>query len=153
MKLRRVSITLVAWLFLGRTLALSAAPEHAAPFTHPGILNSLEELQFIKGKINAGAEPWKSAFSKLDKSWYGGLKWKPSPCALVNPGFGGKPDNGCSAELKDASAAYVHALLWVLGGNEAHAQKAAEILDAWSATLQTHSGDNGDGGALCSGLF
>ena len=37
--------------------------------------------------------------------------------------------------LDDARAAYTHALLWYYTGNQAHANKAIEIMNAWSATL------------------
>ena len=38
--------------------------------------------------------------------------------------------------MRGGKAAYTHALLWVFTDKEAHAQKPAEILNAWSATLE-----------------
>ena len=32
------------------------------PIVHPGILQTRADLEFMKGKIHAGAEPWKSAW-------------------------------------------------------------------------------------------
>jgi hypothetical protein len=44
---------------------------------------------------------------------------------------------GDAEEMKDdAAAAYTHALLWYLSGEEAHARKAAEILNSWSELLE-----------------
>jgi peptidoglycan/xylan/chitin deacetylase (PgdA/CDA1 family) len=117
-------------------------PAKPAAFKHPGLLNSGEELQLIKTKVAAGEEPWKSAFERMRKSKEASLQWTPRPREIVDVGFHGKPDNGGGHELSDARAAYTHALIWVITGNEEHAKKAAEILDAWSATLQTHTGDN-----------
>src|SRR5262249_38306075 len=53
-----------------------------------------------------------------------------------------KPDHGCTDEKNDAIAAYTHALLWYFTGDRAHAQKAIEIMNAWSAVLVKHTGPN-----------
>ncbi|GAA0951259.1 alginate lyase family protein [Nonomuraea longicatena] len=39
-------------------------------------------------------------------------------------------------------AAYTHALQWYLTGDERHARKAVQIMDAWSAVITTHTGHN-----------
>ena len=40
----------------------------------------------------------------------------------------------------DGNAAYQNALMWCITGNEAHARKAVEILNAWSKTLRKMDG-------------
>ncbi|MCA9602224.1 MAG: alginate lyase family protein, partial [Myxococcales bacterium] len=47
----------------------------------------------------------------------------------------GLSEVGCAEQLDDSAAAYGHALAWYYGGDRAHAQKAVEILNAWSGTL------------------
>jgi hypothetical protein len=47
------------------------------------------------------------------------------------------PDVHCSHEKDDAVAAATHALLWALGGDERHAQKAIALLNGWSI-LEDH---------------
>ena len=47
--------------------------------------------------------------------------------------------------MRDASAAYCHALEWCLTGQQAHAAKAIEILNAWSSTLESIAGDKDQG--------
>jgi hypothetical protein len=42
---------------------------------------------------------------------------------------------GGVAHSDDARAAYSHALMWALTGNQAYANKAIEIMNAWSSTL------------------
>ena len=42
--------------------------------------------------------------------------------------------------VADANAAYQNALIWCVTGDEAHARKAVEILDAWSGTLERMEG-------------
>jgi hypothetical protein len=106
-------------------------------FKHPGLLNSKAELDLIKARIKAGAEPWSSAFNRLKNSGYANLSWSPHPLAVVHA-------NGKDADLEneDAKAAYAQALLWYFTGNDAYARKSAQILDAWSGQLASHVSTN-----------
>lgn len=111
-------------------------------FHHPGILNNQEELDFIRDRVQAGAEPWKSAFTRLTESRYASLAYTPRPRVVVEAGPHSRPDIGAGDEKSDAIAAYTHALLWQLTGKKPHAEKAIEIMNAWSAVLQEHKGFN-----------
>ncbi|MDF7809581.1 alginate lyase family protein [Pontiellaceae bacterium B12219] len=62
------------------------------------------------------------------------------PVAHVHRDSYGANRVGDPAITHDGEAAYSHALQWVITGNEAHAEKAKEILNAWSATLETITG-------------
>jgi hypothetical protein len=64
------------------------------------------------------------------------------PRDIVECGSGSNPNLGCSDERADAEAAYAQALLWVITGEEAHAKKAVEILDAWAKVLTNHTNSN-----------
>src|SRR5438477_3373546 len=133
------------FLFFGFVQAAPAQDSSAianGSFQHPGMLNSLAEFNFIKGRLQAHAEPWQTAFSKLKASNFASLQWSPKPRRIIDVGFYNKPDVGGSDELNDSTATYVHALIWVFTGDERHAQKAIEILNAWSAVLETHTGNN-----------
>src|SRR6185369_16878952 len=128
-------------LFTVASLALAASfatavPAAAQAFRHPGVLVSKEQLDFVKAKIAAGEEPWKSAFAKLKSSSYASLSMTPKPRASVDCGAYSSPNNGCSEELNDAWSAYTQALLWSYTGNKANADKAIQILNAWSAVLK-----------------
>jgi hypothetical protein len=105
-------------------------------FRHPGGLNSLAELQRIRNNIVAGKEPWKSNLVKLQASWLARSNYVPHPLVDVNFATPREAD----LEYTDAEAAYAQALLWVFTNDPTHAQKAAEIIDAWSATVKTHTG-------------
>ena len=113
-----------------------------APFRHPGILVDAERLEFVKAKIALGADPWKSALAAAAESRFASSTYTPRPVAVVRCGPHSHPDEGCSAEKNDAIAAYTNALLWALTGTPAFAQKAIEIMNAWSATLERHEGSN-----------
>src|SRR3954465_15290444 len=115
--------------------AESPAPTKSATgFYHPGVLVNRAQLDFIKAKVAAGAEPWKSAYEAAKGSEYGDLKYTPHPVATVECGPYSKPDKGCKDEQRDSAAAYTHALLWYISGNKAYAEKSIEIMTAWSST-------------------
>jgi hypothetical protein len=105
-------------------------------FRHPGTLNNLTELKRIRDHIVAGEEPWKSNFLKMEASPFARRDYLPHPITEVTMGQSG------TFEVMDAEAAYTQALLWVLSNDEWHAKKAAEIVDAWSSTLTSHTGLN-----------
>jgi hypothetical protein len=111
-------------------------------FRHPGILVNAQQLDFVKAKIAAGAEPWTTAFNAAENSKFGALNYQPSPIADVDCGPFSNPDVGCHAEQDDATAAYTQALLWHFTGNKAYAQTAIRILNAWSSTLKKHTNSN-----------
>lgn len=123
------------WLFL----ALALARHDGWAFVHPGLTNNQAELDFIKQQVKAGAQPWKSAYAKLASDSHASLGYKPSPIASVECGRYSSPNHGCNEERDDAEAAYTQALLWAVGGDAAHAQKAIEIMNAWPPVLKSHS--------------
>lgn len=132
--------TRVSALLLVALLWVTAA--FAAPFKHPGVLDTREQLDFVRARVQAGDEPWASAFAKLKESRYASLSYTASPRAVVECGPYSKPDIGCREERADAAAAYTHALLWYVTRDEAHARKTIEILNAWSAVVKGHAGHN-----------
>lgn len=127
-------------LFFFAVVAAAWLP--AAEFTHPGVLSGAVELERIRAKLAAGAEPWAGELARLRAAPPAALTWRPKPRQVVEVGYYSKPDFGGSEERADSHAAYAHALLWALTGDRRHGEKAVEILDAW-AILESHRGDNG----------
>jgi hypothetical protein len=119
-----------AVLFAGFVSA-SAAPA----FAHPGMLQNREGLEFMKRKIAAGEEPWKTAWEHLCGEPYSSLDFQPAAVAHIVRGPYGRPSIGDRELSSSANAAYSQALQWVVTGDKIHAQKAIEILNAWSGTL------------------
>jgi parallel beta-helix repeat protein len=107
----------------------------AETFVHPGLLQTREDLTFMKQKIAAGEEPWKTAWSNLCSESYSSLDFKPKPVAHVVRGPYGRPSIGDKELTESANAAYSQALQWVVTGDKVHAQNAIDILNAWSGTL------------------
>jgi hypothetical protein len=111
-------------------------------FVHPGILVDKGMLDFVKGKIAAGTAPWKNALSEVSSDSMGSLSYTAKPHAIVECGPTSNPDIGCTDEKNDVIAAYTDALIWYHTGDQKHADKAIQIMNAWSAVLTKHTNDN-----------
>ena len=121
---------------------------------HPGILVDKDMLDFVKAKIAAGTAPWKGALTKIEADNMGSLSYTATPHANVECGPSSNPDIGCSDEKNDVIAAYTHALIWYHTGDQKHAAKAIQIMNAWSAVLKTHTYDNAQlQAAWCAEIF
>ncbi|WP_395359255.1 alginate lyase family protein [Streptomyces sp. YH02] len=119
-----------------------AAPAAPAVFTHPGVLVSASQLDFVRAKVQAGAQPWKAAFDQMMASSYASTTRAPKPRAIVECGSSSNPNYGCTDERQDAVAAYTQALAWYITRDARHARKAIEIMDAWSAVIKDHTNSN-----------
>ena len=86
-------------------------------FQHPGVLISRAQLDFVKGKVAAGAQPWLAAYNQMMASSYASLARTPKPRATVECDSYSNPNNGCTDEREDAIAAYTDALAWYVTGN------------------------------------
>jgi hypothetical protein len=122
--------------------AETAPPTTTATFAHPGVLLSRAQLDFLKGKVAAKAQPWLNAYNQMIGSRYASLSRTPKPRATVECGSYSNPNNGCTDEREDAIAAYTDALAWYITGNAAYAQKSIALMDAWSATIKAHTNSN-----------
>ena len=113
-----------------------------AQFIHPGMLNSKAELYFIKKKIKKGVEPWSSNFKLFQADAHAKPDYTAKPIADVIRGPYNNPNIGAGDLGNDSQAAYIQALEWTLTGNKTYAQKAIEIMNAWSYTLKSISGSD-----------
>lgn len=101
-------------------------------FVHPGIYYTAADLDFMRKKLAEKAEPWFSAWEKnkptaKDDNWtpHAVAEWD---CYSKDADFymGGDP-----------VVAHREALEWAMTGNQANADVAIKILNAWSSTLQS----------------
>jgi Alginate lyase len=115
-----------------------AQPTGIASFKHPGLLHTQEALTRVKRQVQDSAEPWASGWKKLVANSHSSSAYKERPVDTVYRGTG-TPEN-YSLLYNDIAAAYANALRWHISGQEAHAQAAIRILDAWSAQLKNISG-------------
>lgn len=114
----------------------------ATRLVHPGMLHSASELALVRARVEAQTEPWASAFKALQSSRYAALSYAEKPYATVECGSYNRPNIGCSQMVDDGMAAYSEALLWVMTGDVAHANKASEIIDAWAKVYQNNLQSN-----------
>jgi hypothetical protein len=138
----------------------AADEESPSGFVHPGVLVGQSDLDFVRARIATGQQPWKGAYDALLSSGsseatearpvryrYSSLSYVPAPVSSVQSASAShiaySDANGLGYEniavkehLDDAQAAYAHALVWAYTRNQAHADKAIEIMNAWSSTLR-----------------
>lgn len=138
----RKVFTLAALTPLACGLIAAPAPAAPATFTHPGVLVSRPQLDFVKAEVKAGAQPWKAAYDQASASSYASLSRTPKPRPVVECGSYSNPNHGCTDEREDAIAAYTDALIWYISGDARYAQKAIALMDAWSATITSHTNSN-----------
>jgi Alginate lyase/TAT (twin-arginine translocation) pathway signal sequence len=131
----------------GATVATTA---HAAPaaFTHPGMLHNAGDINRAKVRVAAGTDPWLSGWKKLTANSHSRSTWTNRATATIIRGGDGQ---NYGLLYNDIAAAYQNALRWKVGGTEANAVCAANILNAWSSTLTSVTG-NADR-FLAAGLY
>ncbi|MEV4032934.1 alginate lyase family protein [Streptomyces umbrinus] len=139
--LLRTASGLTAALAVGASAtALTGSTAAAAPatFTHPGMLHAYGELNRAKVRVAAGNEPWLSGWNRLTANSHSAGTWTPRPQATIIRGGTGE---NYGILYNDIHAAYQNALRWRIAGTTAHGDKARDILNAWSATLTTVTGN------------
>ncbi|MGA5500547.1 alginate lyase family protein [Streptomyces umbrinus] len=139
--LLRTAGGLTAALAVGASAtALTGSTAAAAPatFTHPGMLHAYGELNRAKVRVAAGNEPWLSGWNRLTANSHSASTWTPRPQATIIRGGTGE---NYGILYNDIHAAYQNALRWRIAGTTAHGDKARDILNAWSATLTTVTGN------------
>jgi uncharacterized protein YjdB len=106
-------------------------------FKHPGIFSSQAQLDFIKSTVAANnGSPIVSGYQTLANDSKGSLSYNPEPYAVVAVvASGSGPEE--AAFRRDAHAAYIHAVKWVVTGNTAYRDKSIQILNAWSYAFQS----------------
>ncbi|MDC0773712.1 alginate lyase family protein [Streptomyces sp. HD] len=122
------------------TAALVAPTADAAPatFTHPGMLHNAGDINRAKVRVAAGADPWLSGWNRLTANSRSQSTWTNRATDTIIRGGTGQ---NYGQLYNDIAAAYQNALRWRVGGTEANAQCAATILNAWSRTLKTVTGN------------
>jgi parallel beta-helix repeat protein len=106
----------------------------AQKFIHPGINQSSADLAYMKQRVLKGEQPWKAAFDRL-KNLADTSNFIVDPHTHVLRGPYGKPNIGGDDLSKSASMGYNYALLWYITNEKKYANKAIDVLNAWSPVL------------------
>ncbi|KAK8925562.1 hypothetical protein H634G_10110 [Metarhizium anisopliae BRIP 53293] len=110
-------------------------------FVHPGVFVDRTQLRRMRSMVKDGQQPWSNAYAAMMKHPYAKVT-DPKPRENVNCGAYSKPDNGCTDERRDAMAAYTNALAWFTKKDQAKADIAISIMNAWANTIKEHTGGN-----------
>ncbi len=105
----------------------------AQEFLHPGINQSVEDLEYMRTKVSQNAQPWKDAFERMKTET--DLEFEIKPIAHVMRGPYGRPNIGGADLSAGSRLAYRCALIWYITKDQAYARKTIDILNAWSGAL------------------
>eukprot|EP00026_Physarum_polycephalum_P008067 Phypoly_transcript_08145.p1 GENE.Phypoly_transcript_08145~~Phypoly_transcript_08145.p1 ORF type:complete len:467 (+),score=85.21 Phypoly_transcript_08145:72-1472(+) len=113
-------------------------------FQHPGILLGIGQLNYIKESVQVQRSPAHQAFQNALNSDIGKKSYqlKGPRYATINCGSYSNPDNGCSDDDSDASAAYLQALLWFITDDAAYANNAIRYMNAYANKVTGFTNSN-----------
>ena len=125
-------------LFLYVFLLLCLSDEvKAQSFIHPGLLQNKQDIERMKTAIKEKQEPIYSGFLVFQAHPQSQSSYSiQGPMEMV----GRNPTIGQGVYDADANAAYQNALMWALTGQQGYANKAIQIVNAWSSTLKSITG-------------
>lgn len=103
-------------------------------FIHPGINQSLADLVYMRQLVQKGEQPYKDAFQRL-KNLADTSNFTAVPHTHVLRGPYGRPNIGGDDLSKSANMAYNFSLLWYITNEKKYADKAIEIINAWSPVI------------------
>ncbi|MDX3529785.1 alginate lyase family protein [Streptomyces sp. ID05-39B] len=115
-------------------------------FTHPGLLHSATDLARMKSAVDGGQSSVYDGYLALAAHGRSQTAYNQQNTGQITS-WGRGPSNFMGPAVADSAAAYQNALLWAVTGNRAHADKARDILDTWSASLTVVTGADGPLGA------
>lgn len=106
-------------------------------FNHPGLLHSRTDLERMRNMLSQGVEPVQSGFEVFRADPASQLDYQ-----MRGPGeeIGRNPSVNFREFDSDANASYQLALMWAVMGEQAYADKAIKIINAWSNSLKRVSG-------------
>ncbi|MCU7549445.1 alginate lyase family protein [Chitinophagaceae bacterium LB-8] len=109
----------------------------AQSFAHPGILHSREDLERMRKAVANREEPVFSGYQVFIQNPASQYTYQmQGPLEIV----GRNPTVGQGTYDSDANAAHQNAVMWAITGDRRYADKAIEIVNAWSKTLKSITG-------------
>ncbi|WP_046734239.1 alginate lyase family protein [Streptomyces humi] len=120
-------------------------------FAHPGILHTADDLARMRSAVEGRRSPVYDGYLALAAHTRSQASYTVQNSGQITS-WGRGPANFQNQAVADSAAAYQNALLWAVTGDRAHADKARDILDAWSASLTVVTGADGPLGAGLQGF-
>ncbi|MFI7062304.1 alginate lyase family protein [Kribbella sp. NPDC050124] len=143
----------------GSIAAAHALPAAAAPtptatttaFAHPGLLHTTEDLDRMRAAVAAKQSPVYDGFLALAAHARSSYDYVVRNTGHITS-WGRGPANFMAEAVSDSCAAYQNALMWAVTGDTRHANKARDILNVWSASLEAITGADGQLGSGLQGF-
>jgi Alginate lyase len=120
-------------------------------FVHPGLLNTQKDYTRMRLEVAHKTSPWIDDWKLLRANRHDSPDWKPNPQSIVVRGSNGTNKQNYASLYNDIAAAYADGLDWQISGDKSAANKAVEILNAWSSTLTQITGTSDK--YLASGIY
>jgi hypothetical protein len=124
----------------------SARENPTTAFTHPGLLHTAGDLARMNAAVAAKQSPVYDGYLALAAHARSASSYTVQNTGQITS-WGRGPTNYQSQAVADSAAAYQNALIWSVTGDTVHADKARDILNAWSASLTVITGADGPLGA------
>lgn len=119
--------------------SLAAQTTVGLAYIHPGLLHNAADIKRISGFVTAGVEPQLTSWNKLAAQV--NANYIPQATDTICIGASWCSPMNQPLLYEDAYQAYIHAVYWAVTGDTAIGDAAARILDAWSSTWTTLTGD------------
>ena len=121
---------------LAALFVLALAPRASAQaFVHPGLLHTEADFLRMKTKVDLGAQPWLSGWNALTSNGYSQLGATPRATSeIIRPG-------NVAQMYIDIYRTYQCALRWKVSGDTRYADQAVTLLNAWSSTMTSLTGN------------
>ncbi|GGS60405.1 alginate lyase family protein [Streptomyces griseoviridis] len=129
-----------------RAVGASGHDTVARSFAHPGLLHSADDLTRLRAAVAAEESPVHDGYLVLAAHARSSATYTVQNTGQITT-WGRGPANYQAQAVADSAAAYQNALMWAVTGDRAHADKARDILNAWSSSLTGVTGADGPLGA------
>lgn len=139
-------IVLISLLFLMSFCKITKDNNHTdneyliKEFVHPGMDQNSADLEFMRQKIQLKQEPWLTAYNNLKINT--NLNFIPKSYTYISTGAYNTNDIGGKDFLESGKVVYNFALMWYITQDKRYANKAIEILNAWSYKLWGFDANN-----------
>jgi fibronectin type 3 domain-containing protein/regulation of enolase protein 1 (concanavalin A-like superfamily) len=120
-------------------------------FAHPGLLHTADDLERMRTAVAKQQAPQYDGFLALAAHPRSSYDYVVRNAGHITS-WGRGPSNFMAEAVSDSCAAYQNALMWSVTGDVRHADKARDILNAWSSSLEAITGADGQLGSALQGF-
>ncbi|HWD83735.1 MAG TPA: alginate lyase family protein, partial [Kribbella sp.] len=120
----------------------AASTSGSADLRHPGLLHDADDLRRMREGVANQVSPVYDGFLAMAANGRSSYDYVVRNVGQITS-WGRGPANYMSEAVSDSGAAYQNALMWSATGDVRYADKARDILDAWSASLTAITGADG----------